>query len=427
MPTCWPSAPRTSHELHVGMPDRHVDRLEGQAVQPLRAVERRLDDAVEREIRLGLGLVEVAAADAKLLGVVAPVPRRELEVAALLRDQLLQCVAVGERSLARRRPDLLQQAAHRLRRLRHGVVEAIVRKRRVAEQFRPLGAERHGLGDDRLVVGLAAGVAARDPGAERLLAEIAARRELQERLDAGALQGDDVLAGHAALVGRGLGRGADEIGQAVEVGLRDLHGVGLLVGQNVLAERGTKRSEPRDDLGEPLHLGGVEACALATVFGVMALQHALLLGGKAEAFAPGMERVDTGEQGLVHPHLVPVCGGLRGDVAFDRQQFLVAVGADQLAEDVIDAGEHAAGVLQRHDGVVEGGRFLPVGDGGDLGVMLGESARIGRHEMLGFDARVGRRAKRRGPGFEKGIAFDGHMRGLSTSFRGAAKPRARNP
>src|SRR5829696_792810 len=90
---------------HIGMPDRHLDRMKRQPEQLLRAIERRLDHAVELEVRLDLGLLEVAAPGAKLLGVVAPVPWRDLEIAALLRDQLLQGVAVGERGLARRRPD----------------------------------------------------------------------------------------------------------------------------------------------------------------------------------------------------------------------------------------------------------------------------------------------------------------------------------
>ena len=237
------------------MPDRHLDRMERQPEQLLRAVERRLDHAVELEVRLHLGLVEIAAPRAKLLGVVAPVPRRDLEVAALLRDQLLQRVAVGERGLARRLPDLFQQAAHRLRRLGHGVVEPVLREGRIAEQLGALDPQRNHLGDDRLVVGLVAFVAARDPGAERLLAQIAPRRELQERLDAGALQGDDVLAVHAALGGRG-GRGfAEKIRQAGEIGLAvELHRVGLLVGQHVLAERGAERRQPFDDDGEALLL-----------------------------------------------------------------------------------------------------------------------------------------------------------------------------
>ena len=130
-----------------------------------------------------------------------------------------------------------------------------MREGRIAEQLGALGAQRHGLGDDRLVVGLVAVVAAGDPGAERLLAQIAARRELQERLDAGARQRDDVLAGHAALFGGG-GRGlAQEIGQAGEIGLAvQLHRVGLLVGQHVLAERRAERRQPLDDRGEALLL-----------------------------------------------------------------------------------------------------------------------------------------------------------------------------
>ena len=61
-----------------------------------------------------------------------------------------------------------------------------MRERRIAEQPRALGAQCHHLGDDRLVVGRAAAVAARDPGAKDLLAQIAAGGELQERLDARA-------------------------------------------------------------------------------------------------------------------------------------------------------------------------------------------------------------------------------------------------
>ena len=130
----------------------------------------------------------------------------------------------------------------------------------VAEELRALGAQRHHLGDDRLVVGLAAVVAARDPGAERLLAQIAARGELQERLDAGARERDDVLAGHAALGGGRARRRAHEIGQAGEVVLALEHQrVVLLVGQHVLAEGRAERGQPLGDLGEPLLGGGVEA------------------------------------------------------------------------------------------------------------------------------------------------------------------------
>ena len=70
--------------------------------------------------------------------------------------------------------NISKQAAHSRRRLRHGIVELVVREALVAEQPRALRAQRENFGDDRLVVGLAAAIAACDPGAEHLLAQLAA-------------------------------------------------------------------------------------------------------------------------------------------------------------------------------------------------------------------------------------------------------------
>ena len=60
------------------------------------------------------------------------------------------------------------------------------------EQAGALGAQPHRLGDDRLVVGRAAIVAAHDEGAKDLFAQVAAVGELQERLDARTRQRDRV-------------------------------------------------------------------------------------------------------------------------------------------------------------------------------------------------------------------------------------------
>ena len=62
----------------------------------------------------------------------------------------------------------------------------------IAEEPRPLGAQPHHLGDDRLVVGRAAIVAAHDEAAEELFAQIAPVGELQERLDARSRQRDRI-------------------------------------------------------------------------------------------------------------------------------------------------------------------------------------------------------------------------------------------
>ena len=82
---------------------RVPDLGEVEPEQAVRGVEGGLDDALELEVGLDLGLVEVVLAAAQLLGVVAPVPRREREVPALLPHQLLQGVALAPGARHRRR------------------------------------------------------------------------------------------------------------------------------------------------------------------------------------------------------------------------------------------------------------------------------------------------------------------------------------
>ena len=128
----------------------------------------------------------------------------------------------------------------------------------IAEQLGALGAQPHHLGDDRLVVGRAAIVAARDEGAEDLFAQVAALGELQERLDAGARQRDDI-AGEAALLRLGFHRLAHEVGQAGKLGfVVQRQREGLLVGEHVLAERRAELGQPLDDLGQALLRRAVE-------------------------------------------------------------------------------------------------------------------------------------------------------------------------
>jgi len=92
------------------MPDRDIGALgESDAEQAGGAVEGGLDHVVEHQIGLDRGVVEIGAALPELLGVVAPVPGREGEIAALLGDQTLQFVAIGERPLPRRLPDPLSR------------------------------------------------------------------------------------------------------------------------------------------------------------------------------------------------------------------------------------------------------------------------------------------------------------------------------
>src|ERR1700749_1552261 len=99
------------------MPDRNVLALaEGDTEQAGGKVEGGLDHVIESKIGLYRTVVEIGFALADLLRVVAPVPGRELEIAALLRDQRLQLVAIGKRTRPRRLPDPLQQPPNGLRR-----------------------------------------------------------------------------------------------------------------------------------------------------------------------------------------------------------------------------------------------------------------------------------------------------------------------
>ncbi len=390
---------------HVIVPDRHVGTaFEAQPEQAVRSIERGLDHAVELEVWLDRGLVDVATRLAQLLRVVAPVPRRERKVLALCLHERLHGIAVGHGARTRRPPDPVEQGAHRLRRLRHGIVEAIVREGLVAEEPRPLRAQFHHLGDDRLVVGLAAAVAARNPGAEHLLAQVPARRELEERVGDRARGGHHVLAGHVALLAHGEGRRPHEIGQTRKIVLAIEHQrIVLLVRQHILAEARAERRQPLVDGGEPFLRRRIEPCAGTLEPKMVALEHPRLLGREAELIAAAMQRIHAAEQGLVHRDLVPVLGVDRRELALDLLDRIVRVRAREQVEHIVEAGELGAALLHRIDGVGKGGRGRIGGDCLDLGAMGGISARIGRMEMLGHDARERRHAERRGPWLGKRI------------------------
>ena len=178
---------------HIGVVGRQVRAGgEGEAEQPPRGVERRLDHVVEREIGLHLGLVEIVAGAADLLGVVAPVPRLDRFVEPLGAGHLLERRALGARLLLGRLPHLQQQALDRGGGLGHRIVEPVGGEIVVAEKPGLLGAQRHDLANERRVVGRARMGPARGPGLVCRAAQIAARGEGQKRLDRGARQGHDI-------------------------------------------------------------------------------------------------------------------------------------------------------------------------------------------------------------------------------------------
>ncbi len=215
----------------------------------------------------------------------------------------------------------------------------------------------------------------------------------------------------------GLHRLTHEIGQPGKFGVA-LQGERerLFVGKHVLAERGGERRDALDDLGEALLGGTVEAGAGAAEADVIALEHALLLGAEPKGVGLLCERIDAAEQGRIGLDLVPMAGELRGDPAFQLEQGLVAVGADQHVEDVLDPGQRPSASLHGRDRIVEAGGRGVGGDGCNLSLVLGESPFVCEPEILRFDAVKRRDPVGCRPGGEEGVlghVGPGHRRVLA--------------
>ncbi len=243
---------------HLPRPDiRMVDgdivaRRELQAEQALRHVEGCLDHVVELKIRFDLGLFERMGALALLLGVIAPVPGRDRIIGALRPGQGGERIALCIGARHRRLPDAAQQIRDRLRRLRHGVVELVGSVIGIAQKLCPLIAQTQGLAHDGGIV-VRGAIAAHGPGAKRLLAQVAALGELQERLDRRARQRDHILPLPQVAIARGAGRRLDqEIGQACDIRLPFQHErEAALVSEHVLREGGTEFGETLRDFRQP--------------------------------------------------------------------------------------------------------------------------------------------------------------------------------
>ena len=160
--------------------------------------------------------------------------------------------------------------------------------------------------------------------------------------------------------------------QAGEVVLGFEHqGIGLLVGEHVLAECGAERRQPLADRGEPLLVRGVEAGAGAAEGHVVALQHARLLGREAELAAALPQRLDAGEEAGMELDAVAVRREARRHLALDRLDGVVGVGAGEAMEHRGDVRQRPPAALQRRDRVGEARRLGLAGDRLDLGELLG--------------------------------------------------------
>ena len=101
--------------------------------------------------------------------------------------------------------------------------------------------------------------------------------------------------------------------------------------------------------------------------------------------------------------LVPVARDLRRQLALDLEKRVIAMGAREEMEHLLDPPQRTPAQLERRDGIGEIRRLRAAGDGRDLGFMLGEGAHTGRREMLGPDLCKGGHLVRGSPMPEKGV------------------------
>ena len=215
----------------------------------------------------------------------------------------------------------------------------------------------------------------------------------------------------AAFLGRRARGGAGEVRQAGEIALLENERVGFLVGQHVLPELGAEARQPLVDRRQPVLRRFLQRAARAHEAGVVAVEHARLLGRKAEAVAPAVKLGDAGIKRAVQIDRVVVAREQRRDFALHRLDGVGRIGAGQHEEHVGDPVERPAGALHRDNGVVEARRRGVGCDRVDLGAVAAERRIEGRAELLGLDGAEGRQAESAGPVGKQRIG-----RGLSGGY-----------
>mmetsp|Transcript_5678 Transcript_5678/g.12396 ORF Transcript_5678/g.12396 Transcript_5678/m.12396 type:complete len:251 (+) Transcript_5678:1210-1962(+) len=233
-----------------------------QPVQFIGNVEDGIGNGLQTEVRLHLILVKVEFGTPHLLGVIPPIPRPNppFQHLPVLGQELLQHLPLPIRRLLRLRPHVAQQLHPRLRRLRHGVLELILRERRPPVQLRLTSPQPQHIRGDGQIIPLRAQFAAFAKRLEHRLAQIPPPAVRQERFHHAPSQRDDVRVRIDLLpIQRRLTRRGDEVGGTPLHPLRGHDQLPfLLVLQDVLHEGRLQRCQFGLDVGVFGLGGGVE-------------------------------------------------------------------------------------------------------------------------------------------------------------------------
>ncbi len=380
--------------------------LERQAVQLSGRVEHALGHhIVEFEVRLELVLVEREALRAQLVRVVGPVGRVHLEVGAFPVGQRLQVGRFLARIVDGRLGQLAQQRVDGGGGLGRLVLQRVGGEVGIAQQGGLVGA---GLGDlehDVAAVELAAMAATGQRGGHQAFAHGAVAQHGQRRLAGSVGDGDQELAVHALGLGGSGGRVDGRVRHTGHLGAGIDHqgrGVGFL--QHVLGEGRLQGGDVGVDGFQFFLVGGRQLGAGTHEIGVVAFQQVLRFPVQVQLVALGVQGVDAGEQLGVQEDGVAMGGQLGRHVAVNGVERIVGVGALQVLERGLHAGQQLARTLHGHDGVVEGGRLGVVGDGVDFLQLHAHALGEGGCEMLVLDLVEGRVFERQRAGLEEGIA-----------------------
>lgn len=152
-----------------------------------------------------------------------------------------------------------------------------------------------------------------------------------------------------------------------------------------MGEGGGERGELGVELAELLFVGVGETGAGADEVLVITVEEVTGLGVEVQRDGAAVEGIDAGEEGGVEADGVGVRGDLRRHFLFDRAERVVGVGAGEVVEDALDAGEELAGALEGDDGVFEGGGLGVAGDGFDFAQLLGHAGFERGAEVRVFD------------------------------------------